>query len=41
MAEYNSGDIVRVFYPYIPKVKNESSDMVEKVENRYGKIKEI
>jgi len=23
MVEYNSGDIVRVFYPYIPKVKNE------------------
>ncbi|MDA2067861.1 hypothetical protein [Bacillus cereus] len=39
MVDYNSGDIVRVFYPNIPKVKSESSDMVEKGGKRYGKIK--
>ncbi|HDR8205141.1 TPA: hypothetical protein ACOQ31_005054 [Bacillus cereus] len=38
MTEYNSGDIVRVFYPYVPKVKNESSDVVGKGKNRYGLI---
>lgn len=38
MTEYNSGDIVRVFYPYVPKVKNESSDILGKGKVRYGLI---
>ncbi|MCY9750655.1 hypothetical protein M5W75_12525 [Paenibacillus larvae] len=33
---YNSGDIVRVFYPYLPKVKDTSGNSAGKV--RYGLV---